>query len=114
MSEPAQRIRVELGQRGYDIAAGPGLLGTLGTVVRDAAGAATGARVVLAFDDGLPDDTVRRAEASLRQGAVRPIRHPLKATESDKSLDRAAELLAVMATEKIDRREPLVALGGGI
>jgi 3-dehydroquinate synthase len=114
MPPPTTRIRVDLAACGYDVAVGAGLLSTLGDTVRLTTGAAFGARAFLAFDRGLPADTVARAEASLAAAGFKPLRHTLSAAEPDKSIAHTTEMLAAMTAAAMDRLEPVVALGGGI
>lgn len=108
------RVHVELGSRGYDVIVGAGVLANLGAVVSASAGARAGSRVFLAHDDGLPSPTIDSAVASLRASGLVPIAFALHASETEKTIPQLQKVLAAMAAHEIERREPVVALGGGI
>lgn len=114
MSTHEVRVPVELGRRSYDVVVGEGTLGRLGTTVAAAAGVADGAKIVLAADDRLPGRVRATAEASLKAASFQPIYIPVTASEMNKTLGGAEELLKRMASERIERSHALVALGGGI
>jgi 3-dehydroquinate synthase len=104
---------VRLGERSYDIAIGPGLLGGLGERVAAALGE-TPARCLLAVDEGLPGAVIAGAQRALESAGVRPLRFGMAAAEQAKTLERLAPLLSFMAEHRLERAEPVVALGGGI
>lgn len=129
MSQIAEsRVRVEFdggaartgdgrGGRGYDVVIGAGVLGRVGAIAREAAGLTRereGARVFVVCDGGLPKETVGRVRASLGAAMLVALTQKVTASETEKSLRSAEGLLARMAEFGLERREPVVALGGGI
>lgn len=108
------RIRVDLGSRGYDVVVGDGVLANLGKIAASTTEAGAGARTMLAFDDDLPAATVDAALAALRASGFKVARIGVLAAETEKSLAAAEQIVTAMAREQMDRKEPVVALGGGI
>ena len=111
MMTPERRIRVELGPRGYDVYVGAGVLDSLGTVT---ASIGPASRAFLVADEGLPPQTVARAERSLTAAGIVPIVSRVHASEAEKSLVTLERLLVEMTAQRLDRQEPVIALGGGI
>jgi 3-dehydroquinate synthase len=114
-------VRVELGPRSYDALTGVDLLSRLGelaaaALAKPTQGGRTGApgRAVLVVDDALPAHIATRAAASLRAAGYDVTSVPARAHEDDKSLAALERLLAAVAGAKLERGEPIVALGGGI
>jgi 3-dehydroquinate synthase len=107
------RVPVRLGPRSYDVTIAPGALGRLGASV-NASRTPACSPVALVFDDRLPGSLVSTCERSLAAAGFRPLAHPLKATESNKTLARAGELLGWLAIHRLERPHPIIALGGGI
>jgi 3-dehydroquinate synthase len=113
MTTPEARVPVHLGPRSYDVVIGAGTLGALPVVISSAL-SGTPRRAILACDDGLPTETSATAERSLAAAGITALRFGLEASEEHKSLDQLAQLLAFLAAHRIERTEPLIALGGGI
>lgn len=111
----ARAVRVELGARSYEALTGVGLLRELGarTARLFASGSRPG-RAFLAFDGGLPASTVAAATSSLLNAGFEVHSAEVVATEERKSLETLEELLGAMARVRLERREPVIALGGGI
>ena len=114
----ADRLRVALGPRSYDIVIARGSADGLGRFTRElldqgrAAGEAP--RALLVSDDHLAElGMVDRAQAALERAGVATTRAVLAAGESTKSLAHAALLYEKLAGERADRRWGVVALGGG-
>lgn len=110
-SAGARTIRVETGERGYDVVVGPGLLGELGERVR---GVSSAARVAVVTDTNVGPLLGGRVIASLR-GAGFEV-HPLviEAGEPSKDWATAGALIGEMARERLDRDDLVLALGGGV
>jgi 3-dehydroquinate synthetase len=104
-------IPVPLGDRAYEVRIGPGILANLGAWT---AALTRGRRAFLIADPNLPSATVATATASLTSAGFTVAPASLRATEPDKSLDSAARLLAEIAEQRLDRLDPVIALGGGI
>lgn len=109
---PTDRVRVELGPRSYDVRISPGALDELGAAAVQGARRPTAAIIVV--DSNLPAATLERARASLAHQGLRLAQVHLRATEPDKSLAAVESILSAMTMARLDRVDPLVALGGGI
>lgn len=109
-----RRVPVDLPNRGYAVTVGPGILDHVGPLAVEATAIHRGARAFLAHDRLLPDSTFRRAEVSLQAAGLDVVRHPIIATEPEKSLRQLEAILGAMAAARMERAEPVVALGGGI
>lgn len=105
-------VRVELGARSYDVRIAPGLLASLAGTLADALGR-TPRQAFLAIDSGAAAHGARAA-ASLRAAGVHVSQATLHASEPEKSLASLTTLLTAMARARLERAEPVVAVGGGI
>ena len=112
VSEP-RTIRVGLGERSYDVTVGDGVLDRLGAVTTAAVGGEP-RRAMLVIDEGVGDEDVARAGGSLGAGGYELARASFDPTEQGKSLATLAWLLDAMAAARLERGDPVVALGGGI
>lgn len=113
-THPERSIRVQLGERSYNAVVGAGLLETLGTRVKEALGARPAHRCVLVHDAALPRALVSATERSLNAAGFAVASMSLDATEREKSLANAGRICGILAATKVERHEPVVALGGGI
>jgi 3-dehydroquinate synthase len=103
------------GARSYSVVVGSGILGTLGARMRNLFGKSeTGSRAFLVADDKLPQLTIEMARDALRSSGRRVELATMTATEEDKSLESVERLTTHMAAARLERGEPVVALGGGI
>jgi 3-dehydroquinate synthase len=106
-----QRIRVDLGARGYDVWIGQG-------VIADAAGYLTrcGIRGRLALLTHARIDALygRALAAGLRGAGYEVVTLTVPPSESSKSLRMAARLYDALLEARFDRDAALVALGGGV
>ncbi len=103
-------VRVDLGARAYNVRVGSGLLSELGPRWRSRWGASRG---VIIADDAL----LSRAEfmaGSLAQSSLSCAILPVRAGEHAKTLATAERLLADCAVHRLERGEPIIALGGGV
>lgn len=105
-------VPIHLGPRSYSVRLGAGLLDELGTIVRDRLD--TSKRAFLAIDAALPESVVDRAARSLGRAGFAVSRAAVRASESEKSLATLERLLVALAGTKHERRDPVIALGGGI
>lgn len=106
-------VRLQTSSASYDVLISTGLVDSLGTLARERL-ARPAKRAFLAFDSGLPSALVERASASITAAGYHLSRASLTASESHKSLDELEKLLAAIAISKLERFEPIFALGGGI
>ncbi|MCE7972918.1 MAG: 3-dehydroquinate synthase [Leptolyngbya sp. PLA1] len=105
-------VRFPLGPaRSYEVVVGDGVLAELGSRLSALAGAA---RCLLVADSGVPQGEVERAAASLRAAGCEPVTRVIHGGEAHKTWDAAGSLLSDMAALGLERRHPVVALGGGV
>ncbi|QOJ00762.1 MAG: 3-dehydroquinate synthase [Phycisphaeraceae bacterium] len=113
---PGERsVLVDLGPRSYHVVIGHGTLASLGPRLRTLFPDARRAFVVL--DDAPPllaSSPVNAAIASLRHASFDTVRALAHADERRKSIDALGLLLAAMTASRLERREPLVVIGGGL
>ncbi|MCB9665627.1 MAG: 3-dehydroquinate synthase [Alphaproteobacteria bacterium] len=103
-------VSVALAERSYEVVVAPGLEG-LGEAVAHATGAR---RVALVTDDVVAPLWAVQAEASLAEAGIASTRLTLPAGEEHKHLQTWATLVDGLLASGVDRRTPVVALGGGV
>ncbi len=108
----SKTIRIELGDRSYDVIVSENLLSSLGQRVRTLL-PGSGRAFVIA-DGNLPSDTVDRVHASLRDAGFEVSGDSVNALESNKTIATADRLLHEIAETRHERNDPVIALGGGI
>jgi 3-dehydroquinate synthase len=104
-------VRVALGERSYDIAIGRGLLSGLGHRI---AALRPGAAAAIVTDETVARHHLAATEAALTAAGLRATRTIVPVGEASKSwpvLERACDALLA---ERIERRDLVVALGGGV
>jgi 3-dehydroquinate synthase len=104
-------VRVALGERSYDIAIGRGLLSGLGhrvTALRPGAAAA------IVTDETVARHHLAAAEAALGAAGLRTTRTIVPAGEASKSWPVLERVCDALLAERIERRDLVVALGGGV
>lgn len=106
-----RRVRVELGDRAYDVEIGTGLLASLG---RRAAEVAPPGRAFVVVDSGVPQEMVRTALRSLVEAGFETATSALNARESNKTIDTVSRLLHEIGETRHERGDPVVAIGGGV
>ena len=90
---------------------GRGLLARAGKIVREVA--PTG-RAFLCADENVMDILGARVTHALASAGLRVQAHTVRPGEESKSLEVAADLYDWLAAQRAERREPLIALGGGV
>jgi 3-dehydroquinate synthase len=108
---PVAVVRVELPQRAYDVRIEPGALDRLGEHVRSVA---AHARCALVADAAVAGSWGTRAAAALASAGFDVVRAELPSGESHKTLAEVARLYEVLLDAGLERRSPLIALGGGV
>ncbi len=109
---PPVTVRVDLGDRAYPVLIGPAVLAS----AADALGRALGQlplRAGLVVDLGAADHAAR-AERALASAGVEPVRVEVEPSERAKSLASLETILVALARARLERGEPVVAVGGGI
>lgn len=110
-ANPVREVRVELGERSYVVRIGPGVLHGLGPALRELCPAPNAAVITDANVGPLYAD---RVLASLRGARYETHRVTVPAGDASKSLAQAARLYDALATARIERGSPVIALGGGM
>jgi 3-dehydroquinate synthase len=95
----------------YRIRIAPGLLAELGKHVREAA---PHDRATLIIDDKIIDTHGQAAEASLHSADYDPLVATMTSGEEHKNLNTVESLYHKLLDERLERKSPVVALGGGI
>jgi 3-dehydroquinate synthase len=99
--------------RRYDVVIGSGLLADLGSRVVSALKDRP-ARAFIVADAGLPGGVIDAARGSLEGAGLSVHAELIAPTESIKTLDTIAHLLGHLTSTRHERRDPVIALGGGI
>ncbi|MCO4745991.1 MAG: 3-dehydroquinate synthase [Proteobacteria bacterium] len=107
----AGALTVELGDRGYPVHVVEDELSGLGQALRSVVKAE---RVALVTDSNVGPLWAERATASLRGAGFGLSLHTLPAGEANKNLATWATLVDELLAAPVDRRTPVVALGGGV
>jgi 3-dehydroquinate synthetase len=110
---PSHTVRVNTASRAYDVVIGHGLLASVGRLTREALGPKP-TRTAIVYDDNLPEHTITRAQGSLQAAGFAPALIKVHASEQLKSLATLSTLLDELAAARLDRLDPVIALGGGI
>ena len=106
-----QTLQVQLGRRSYPSLIGSGLLAEWGAVL---ASRVAPARAALISDSTVAGLYGQRALDSLAGAGFSPTLITVKPGEASKSLEVAANLYDRLAEIRLERRCPIIALGGGV
>ncbi len=106
-----QRVRVELGERSYDIIIGTGLLARAAELFKPLK---LGKRGVIVTDSNVGPLYDAALQQALRAGGIETEILDVPAGEPSKSLRQANRLLEHLPSLGLDRRSFVVALGGGV
>ena len=111
--EPLHRetVRVELGPRSYDILIGSGLLREAGERI---AALAPGAACAVVTDSNVAPLYLRPLQASLEASGLRSTAIVVEPGEGSKSLAVFGRVIEEALAAKIERRDLVIALGGGV
>jgi len=111
LSEAGQNVRVELGERSYDIAIGGGLLARAGALL---APLVSGGRVFVITDENVAALHLSTLEASLQSAGLQVNTRTIPAGEGSKSIASLEAALGWLIGAGAGRDDVLVALGGGV
>lgn len=100
----------------YDVLVGAGLLGELGERVRGVWPARYDgpSRALLVHDAALPRELVNRVQGSLAGAGWTVSTFAARASEELKSFETVGAIVAACIEARLERAEPMVALGGGV
>ncbi len=105
-------VEVGLGDRAYDILIGPGLLGHAGETV---SARLPGTRVAIVTDENVATSHLETLKSGLESGGVAVAATVmLPAGEKTKSFDHLQDVVDAVLGAKLERRDAVVALGGGV
>ena len=104
-------VRLTLPRHAYDIVIEPGVLAQAGERVRQAA---PHTRAAVVVDDAVLEHYGKTVCDALAQSGYDAVSCPMAADEPHKTLETAAVLLDRMLDHRLERRSPVVAVGGGI
>lgn len=111
MSAPAEQIRVDLGQRAYDVIVGSGLLERAGELT---APYLKRKRVFVVTDAHVAPKHLPRLEQAVRGAGIALSTTVLPAGEGSKSWEQLGRLLDQVLDQRPERGDVLLALGGGV
>ncbi len=104
-------VRVALGDRGYDIVIGRGLIASLGTRL---SALRPGAKVAIVTDENVARAALDPVEAALAAGAIASSRVIVPAGEGAKSFRIFEQACEQVIAARIERGDLILALGGGV
>ena len=105
------RLSVGLGERAYDIVIGPGLFQEAGARI---ASLRPGARVGIVTDRNVAERHLATVEASLTAAGLTPTAVIVEPGEKSKSFATLEQVLDGLLAARIERRDLVLALGGGV
>ncbi|AWI58569.1 3-dehydroquinate synthase [Sinorhizobium fredii] len=109
---PAERkVRVNLGDRSYDILIGPGLIAAAG---REIASRLKGRRMAVITDENVAPRYLEPLMASLKESGIEAVSLVLPAGEKTKSFEHLIPVCEAILAARIERNDAVVALGGGV
>ena len=104
-------VELKLPHHRYEVCIAPGLLSELGTLTR---ANAPHDRATLIIDDKILDTHGRTATASMKAAGYTPLVATMTSGEDHKNLATVEKLYHKLLDERLERKSPVVALGGGI
>ncbi len=107
----SQVIPVALGERSYDVRVGTGLIEAAG---REIAPLLARPRVAVVTDENVAAAHLETLRAGLNDAGIDMVSLSLPAGEATKSWSKLERVVEWMLAERIERRDILVALGGGV
>src|SRR5712671_4628326 len=111
VSDQTNRVRVELGQRSYEILIGTGLMARAGELLQPLK---LGRHGVIITDTNVERTYVEPLRAALKAGSFKTEVLSVAAGEASKSLRQADRLFEKLPSLHLDRQSFIVALGGGV
>ena len=104
-------VRVELGERAYDILIGPGLIASAG---REIAGRLKGRKIAVVTDEHVAPLYLDAFMAALMAEGIDAVSLVLPAGEKTKSFEPLMAVCDKVLAARIERNDAVVALGGGV
>ena len=110
-SPTAKTVRVDLGDRSYDILIGPGLISA---AAGEIAGRLKGRRMAVVTDEHVAPLYLAPLMASLREKGIEAVSLILPAGEKTKSFEHLIPACEAILEARIERNDAVIALGGGV
>ena len=104
-------VRVDLGDRSYDILIGPGLISAAG---HEIASRLKGRKVAIVTDENVATLYLDRVKSALQAEGVDAVDLVLPAGEKTKSFEHLIDVCDSVLAARIERGDAVVALGGGV
>ena len=111
MSRPVETVRVELGERAYDVQIGEGLIETAGARILPVL---TQRRVAIVTDANVAEVHLEPFRTALEAAGIRSTALVLPAGEATKGWSEFSRCVEWLLAEQVERRDVVVALGGGV
>ena len=106
-----QTVRVELGERSYDVLIGPGLIAGAGAAI---APLLRRPRVAVVTDENVAARHLAALRAGLAEAGIEMEALTLTAGEATKSWPHLSRTVEWLLSQKVERTDVVVALGGGV
>jgi 3-dehydroquinate synthase len=106
-----QTVKVELGERSYEIRIGGGLLGACGSMIGTLR---PGARAAIVTDDNVDAAHGAALRASLDSAGIGNVTLTVRPGEASKSMPVLTNLVDRLLGAKLERSDLVIALGGGV
>ncbi|WP_026620223.1 3-dehydroquinate synthase [Ensifer sp. WSM1721] len=106
-----RKVRVNLGDRSYDILIGPGLIAAAG---REIAARLNGRKMAVITDENVAPRYLEPLMASLKESSIEAISLVLPAGEKTKSFEHLIPVCEAILGARIERNDAVIALGGGV
>jgi len=107
----SHRIRVELGQRGYDIHVGAGLIAQAGALIKPILRRPF---TVIVTDENVAPHRLAPLQAALDAAGIQHKSVILPPGEAQKSFAGLERVCTALLSHKVERRDHVIALGGGV
>lgn len=106
-----RKVRVDLGDRSYDILIGPGLIAAAG---QEIAARLKGRRMAVITDENVAPLYLEPLMASLKERGIDAVSLVLPAGEKTKSFEHLIPVCETVLGARIERNDAVIALGGGV
>ncbi|MCV6586395.1 MAG: 3-dehydroquinate synthase [Marinibacterium sp.] len=106
-----RQVHVDLGERAYDVQVGPGLIGQAGAWI---APLLARPRVAVITDERVAELHLEPLRAGLKAQGIDMVSLALPAGEATKSWPFLSQAVEWLLSQKVERRDVVVALGGGV
>ena len=108
---PRSHVRVELGDRGYDIVIGPGLIDAAGEEI---ARRLPGVRAAVLTDTTVARLHYERLSIALRAAGIDHVQNVVPPGETTKSFAQLTDVVDPIIGARLERGDVVIALGGGV